>query len=657
MSDNKENKSANPISGKGGEETNDEKTTTKTSAPPSPVLTVPSAEKKSMVGTMSDMFHSSPHTAVTNKDTTAGEASTVPSAAKKGVLGTIGDMLQQVVSPKKQKDTQTSTAGDDALKKGPDHVADSKPANDGPTPTTNKQSKDVGTMKEPVAGSVVEHKPSTKSTGVSPVLENKIKDATTGITSAASAAAAAETKPPIKPVETTPAQSLSKTSSTTAGSKNSTDVTSLATKTPAVSLVGAWDQEHAVLVAKQVAADSAQRPQRLQPADERALLRKKEAAKLARKNATAVFEELHELAGESIFNSDLLTLSLGHISAVKNPTVNASSGLHDNELSTRPFLELLRLRISDRAAELVTNLVDAVTMFAHNYCHRISSNSHESYGFGSSFPSMGDPYDHAILDILRQGARIRTTVATTKTITTTSPSAVMEGNETSISAPSKGTALSTTAASVESTLDKKKPAPAVSTPVGSTNPVATASTKVLATTTKSSTSTSTVRTITSTDRVEVCISRIDAVGLKDVEKGIMGMGHLAADKNDVYVKLKLSIKEKELKTAVRNNAGETASYDYEGSDRKLAETMKWETTMGELLRSGLKLNVSVWDENWTTAHVCIGTASPGVTLQTIRVGGTETSEFLLLEKVHHTCRFITHCTTPRSYTSLYGFIS
>ena len=543
-------------------------------------------------------------------------------------------MIQKAVSPVKQQDAHPSTAvlGDDAMKKRPDHVADSKPVNDVPI---NKQSKDVGTIKEPVlqapkttseAGSAV-HKPS-KSTSVTPVLENKIKDTTTGKTTVA------EAKPPLKPIETIPLQTLTNTSSAT-GSNTTTDITPVTTKTPAVSLVGVWDQEHAVLVAKQVAADSAQRPQRLQPADERALLRKKEAAKLARKNATAVFEELHELAGESIFNSDLLTLSLEHISAVKNPTVNASSGLHDNELSTRPFLELLRLRVSDRAAELVTNLVDSVTMFAHNYCHRTSSNSHESYGFGSLFPSMGDPYDHAMLDILRQGARIRTTVATTKMITTTSPSAVMQGNETSVST-SKGTSSSNTTASAESTLDKKKPTSTVGGLFGSSNPVATmTSTKVLAMTTTSSTSTSTVKTVISTDRVEVHVSRIDAVGLKDVEKGIMGVGHLAADKNDVYVKMKLSIKEKELKTAVRNNAGETASYDYEGADRKLAETMKWETTMGELLRSGLKMNVSVWDENWTTAHVCIGTASLGIALQKIRVGGTETSELILLDKVKY----------------------
>ena len=582
--DNKENKTANPVSDKSGERTD---------------ITVPSIEKKGIRGTIGDLIHPNKDSTGKGKmDTSAVEASSVPSAEKKGVLGTIGDMIQQAVSPKKQSNTQSTTAGDETTKKAPEHIADSKQTKEPLTPSS-KQSKDGRTKNKPVEDSAVEHKPS-----------NNIKD-TTGKTSAA------EPKPSVKLIETTAAQP---------SDKKNTDTT---TKTPAVSLVGAWDQEHAILVAKQVAADSAQRPQKLQPAEERALLRKKEAAKIARKNATAVFEELHELAGESVFNSDLLTLSLGHISAVKNPTVNASAGLHDNELSMRPFLELLRLRVSDRAAELVSNLVDAVTMFAHNYCHRISSNSHESYGFGTSFPSMGDPYDHAMLDILRQGARIRTTVATTKTITTTTPTIVMEANETSVNKTSKGT----TVASAESIVDKKKSAPTVSTPVGSNNPKPMTSTKVLATTTTSSTSTSTVKTLISTDRVEVFVSRIDTNRLKDVEKGFMGMGHLPADKNDVYVKLKLSIKEKELKTAVRNNAGETACYDYEGADRNSAKTMKWETTVGELLRSGLKLDVSVWDENWSTAHVCIGTASPGVTPQIIRVGGTDTSESLILEQV------------------------
>ena len=147
-------------------------------------------------------------------------------------------------------------------------------------------------------------------------------------------------------------------------------------------------------------------------------------------------------------------------------------------------------------------------------------------------------------------------------------------------------------------------------------------------------------TISRSDQVEISISRIDTQDLPNVEKatgflGIPSQGIL--DKNDVYVKLKLGPNGKELTTETRQNAGAKASFDYvnDKNDKKLAETMKWVTTMGELATS--KLSWSVWDWNDPKskdkrADVRIGSsAEVALALKQIREGGTEMSETITLE--------------------------
>ena len=138
--------------------------------------------------------------------------------------------------------------------------------------------------------------------------------------------------------------------------------------------------------------------------------------------------------------------------------------------------------------------------------------------------------------------------------------------------------------------------------------------------------------VSSSDQVEVSISRIDAKDLHHVEKGF---GIL--DKNDVYVKLKLDPNGKELKTETRDDAGAKACFDYvnDKNDQKLAETMKWVTTVGELATS--KLSWSVWDWNDPNAKdkrpdICIGSsAEVALVLKQIRDGGTEMSETISLD--------------------------
>ena len=93
----------------------------------------------------------------------------------------------------------------------------------------------------------------------------------------------------------------------------------------------------------------------------------------------------------------------------------------------------------------------------------------------------------------------------------------------------------------------------------------------------------------------------------------------------------------ELTTETRQNAGATASFDYvnDKNDQKLAETMKWVTTVGELATS--KLSWSVWDWNDPNAKdkrpdVCIGSsAEVALVLKQIRDGGTEMSETITLD--------------------------
>ena len=136
--------------------------------------------------------------------------------------------------------------------------------------------------------------------------------------------------------------------------------------------------------------------------------------------------------------------------------------------------------------------------------------------------------------------------------------------------------------------------------------------------------------VSRSDHVEVTISRIDTKELPHVEKGSLGI----RDKNDVYVKLRLGPNGKELTTEPRHDAGATASFDYV-NDQKLAETMKWVTTVGELATS--KLSWSVWDWNDPNAKdkapdVCIGSsAEVALALKQIREGGTEMSETITLE--------------------------
>ena len=98
-------------------------------------------------------------------------------------------------------------------------------------------------------------------------------------------------------------------------------------------------------------------------------------------------------------------------------------------------------------------------------------------------------------------------------------------------------------------------------------------------------------TVLLTDRVEVSVSRLEAKGLPNVEKGSMGV----TNKNDVYVKLRLG--GKELRTEIRDDAGASATYDYEGKDAQVGAGMTWTMTVGELLGTSSTLRVSVWDDN------------------------------------------------------------
>ena len=137
--------------------------------------------------------------------------------------------------------------------------------------------------------------------------------------------------------------------------------------------------------------------------------------------------------------------------------------------------------------------------------------------------------------------------------------------------------------------------------------------------------------VSHSDRVEVSVSRIDAKELRHVEQGF---GIL--DKNDVYLKLQLGPNGKVLTTTTRDDAGAKASYDYvnDKNDHKLADTMKWITTVGELLTS--KLSWSVWDWNDPNdknkrPDICIGnSAEVALELKLIRDGGTELSETIML---------------------------
>ena len=147
-----------------------------------------------------------------------------------------------------------------------------------------------------------------------------------------------------------------------------------------------------------------------------------------------------------------------------------------------------------------------------------------------------------------------------------------------------------------------------------------------------------VSTVSRTDRIEVSIKRIDAKGLPNVEKaaGFLGIKSLGmVDKNDVYVKLKLGSNGKELKTETQNNAGSAASFDYEKKDKHLADTMKWETTVGELSTS--TLSWSVWDWNDPNVKdkrddVCIGRcAAVALALTKVVEGKTEMSETIELK--------------------------
>ena len=105
----------------------------------------------------------------TNAAATA-DASTVPSPEKKSMFGTMSDMFQRAISPKKQQDSQPSIPllSNEATKKGSaDPVADSKQPKEIPAPTT-VQSKDVGAIKEPV------NEAAKKTSEVmTPVLDNK----------------------------------------------------------------------------------------------------------------------------------------------------------------------------------------------------------------------------------------------------------------------------------------------------------------------------------------------------------------------------------------------------------------------------------------------------------------------------------------------------
>jgi hypothetical protein len=89
---------------------------------------------------------------------------------------------------------------------------------------------------------------------------------------------------------------------------------------------------------------------------------------------------------------------------------------------------------------------------------------------------------------------------------------------------------------------------------------------------------------------------------------------------------------KELTTAVRKNAGEGATFDYTGKDKAEGKGMKWDTTAGDVITSGVGLRVSVWDHNDVSAHVCIGKAvSEVVGLKVLRIGGAGGSEGVRVE--------------------------
>ena len=140
--------------------------------------------------------------------------------------------------------------------------------------------------------------------------------------------------------------------------------------------------------------------------------------------------------------------------------------------------------------------------------------------------------------------------------------------------------------------------------------------------------------VTRADRVEVFVSRIECKGLKDVETGILGMKK-KEDVNDVFLKLQLG-NGKELTTAVRDDAGATALFNYDttGQDRADKDKMKWDMSVDDLLqKDGLKLAFSTWDHNNLKSHTKIGGADVVGQLKAIRDGGTVVEEVLTFDEV------------------------
>ena len=120
-----------------------------------------------------------------------------------------------------------------------------------------------------------------------------------------------------------------------------------------------------------------------------------------------------------------------------------------------------------------------------------------------------------------------------------------------------------------------------------------------------------------TDQAMITILKIETTNLIDVETEMETRGHKTAnDANDVYVKLNFGTIWNG-QTTVQDNAGATATYDYQpdGKDVNECFDMSYKTAWSSLTTD--KLSVHVWDENKTHLHREIGSSRSSITMKSL----------------------------------------
>ena len=119
------------------------------------------------------------------------------------------------------------------------------------------------------------------------------------------------------------------------------------------------------------------------------------------------------------------------------------------------------------------------------------------------------------------------------------------------------------------------------------------------------------------DQARITILKIETMNLVDVETEMETQGHkTASDANDVYVKLNFGTIWQG-RTSVQENAGATATYDYQPNGNHVHEgfDMSYKTPWSSFTTD--KLNVQVWDDNKAHMHREIGLSRGAITMKTL----------------------------------------